>query len=188
MRHRQKNHGPRSSSRAGLGCVLLSVLLLPATVSAADRRADVDPAGDFASIHSYAWMTRPLEIPDVERRAPLLDRILHETIAEELGGRSVVAAPEERADLLFTYYLDPRENLTEYSRTYVSNDMNTWLRPLKVYKEELSVVVIDGISGRDGRLMWRGVFAMQLAEPWTLAKKIRKVTAGLIRTIPIPRR
>lgn len=139
-------------------------------------------------MHTFAWMTRPVDVPDVERRAPLLDRLLHETVGEELRAKKVNPVPEDQADLLFIYYLDPRDNLGEYSRYYVTDDMAAWLRPLKVYKEEMSVVVIDAISREEGRLVWRGVFAMKLAESWTLAKKIRRVTAGLIRDIPIPER
>jgi hypothetical protein len=172
----------------GIGAVILGLLLLPTSILAADRRVDVDPAGDFVSIHSYAWMTRPIEVPDVERRAPLLDRILNEVVAEEMVSKTVAVAAEGRADLLFIYYLDPRENLRSYDQPYVTADMSSWLRPLKTYKESLSVVVIDGISGRDGRLLWRGIFAMTLDEPWKLAKKIRQTTAGLMRSIPIPKR
>jgi hypothetical protein len=133
-------------------------------------------------------MTRPVDVPDVERQAPLLDRLLHETVAEEMRAKKVASAPEDQADLLFIYYMDPRENLDEYSRYYVTDDMEAWLQPLKVYKEAMSVVVIDAVSREEGRLVWRGIFAMKLAEPWTLAKKIRRVTAGLLRTLPIPKR
>jgi hypothetical protein len=184
------NNGGATRRRGWLGAawILSALLLVPAITAATDKRSDHDPAADYAGIHSYAWMTRPLEVPDVERRSPILDRLLHETVAEELETRSVESAPEDQADLLFIYYLDPRENLAGYSRSYVTKDMAAWLRPLKVYKESLSVVVIDGISRRDGRLVWRGVFAMKLSEPWKLAKQIRRVTAGLVGSIPIPKR
>jgi hypothetical protein len=168
--------------------LLLGLVLAAGFSSAGDRRSDADPAADYAAIHTYAWMTRPVDVPDVERRAPLLDRLLHETVSEELRAKKVNPAPEGQADLLFIYYLDPRDNLDDYTRYYLPDDMPAWLRPLKVYKEEMSVVVIDAISREEGRLVWRGVFAMKLAEPWTLAKKIRRVTAGLIRDIPIPKR
>ena len=163
-------------------------MLAPGLLFADDRRSNVDPAADFSAIHTYAWMNRPADVPDVELRSPLLDRLLHETVAEEMRAKKVASAPEDQADLLFIYYMDPRENLDEYSRYYVTDDMQAWLQPLKVYKEAMSVVVIDAISREDGRLVWRGLFAMKLAEPWTLAKKIRRVTGRLIRDIPIPTR
>ena len=168
--------------------MLTAALLVPFMATAADKRSDHDPGADFSGMATYAWMTRPIEVPDVERKAPVLDRLLHETVAEEMEARGVPAAPGDQADLLFIYYVDPRENLADYSRRYVTEDMNVWLLPLKPYKETLSVVVMDGISRENGRLVWRGVFAMKLTEPWKLAKKIRKVTAGLIAGIPIPKR
>ena len=166
---------------------MLALLLVPSFTPAASSRSDLDPAADFSFVRSYAWMTRPIEVPDVERTAPILDRLLHETVAEEFELRGIEPALEGQADLLFIYYIDPRDNLAEYSREYIAEDMAGWLRPLKVYKESMSVVVMDCINREDGRLVWRGVFAMKLADPWKLAKKIRQVTVGLLRGIPIPK-
>ncbi len=133
-------------------------------------------------------MTRPPQAPDQEQRTPVLDRIFREEVGTALSARGLQALPASEASLRLIYYVDPRHNLDAYAADYLSPDMEAWLRPPRSYREKKSVVVIDAVDARTSRLVWRGTFAVSLADPWVLAERIRKAARRMVRRLPVPGR
>ena len=168
----------------------LALLLMPLALNqAADYQASADPSQDFGAYGSFGWLNRPPQAPDQEQRNPVLDRIFREEVAAALGARNLLEKMDGDVDLLLIYYVDPRAALASYSAGYtVGGHTDGWLLPQKPYKEKKSVVVIDAVDGASFRLVWRGSFAVSLAEPWVLARRIRKAARQMVRRIPVPAR
>lgn len=169
---------------------VLALLLMPLALNhGADYRASADPSQDFGAYASFGWLHRPPAAPDQEKRNPVLDRIFREEVAAALEARGLAEKMDGDIDLLLIYYVDPRGSLATYSAGYtVGGHTDGWLQPQKIYKEKKSVVVIDAVDGASFRLVWRGSFAVSLAEPWVMARRIRKAARQMVRRIPVPSR
>src|SRR5262245_28097935 len=139
---------------AGLGC-------------ATTVRVDFDPAEDFASYRTWAWLPRDWEVPasasDVD---PELDALLRVAIERELAARGFSQAGELTPDFLVTYHLRIQRQLV---RAIETPAMQTLSNPHRdggyevvasrpsVLPYELGTLVLDVAEARERQLVWRGI-------------------------------
>jgi hypothetical protein len=126
--------------------VVTAVIL--AGCSGIDISRDYDPHADFAKLKTWAWIPpKPMNEEDVPRVTGLSRERIQSAIESELSARDYQKVEPGTADFLVRYAAGVGRRLQEGS--YSSGG--------DFYAYDEGRLIIDILSGKDKRLMWRGM-------------------------------
>jgi len=148
-------------------------------------RSVKDPAADFRSIHTYAWLPVEEAAPADQRvQDRYLDRRLRGAVGAELGARGVVpAAPGQQPDVLLNYRL----STSPVTSPRVDPDLrfggSAWLAwpdasALTSQSYDQGALYIAMIDPRSRRMIWVGVAEARLVPTMSLDRKTKRVDAA----------
>lgn len=151
---------------------------------------DFDPAVDFSSYSTYAWIERDnsIESKIPEHLNIRLQRVTDDVLAEK--GFDPAPAPPQ-TDLLLTYYYSDKDelqvNYIPYS-TYSPWGYGYWGGFNYGYTEVRSytkgTLVLDIVDARTHQLVWMGVLSKEVRSSNPPSKRIQKSINKLLKNFP----
>ena len=151
-------------------------------------QSEIRSGEDFSGYRRYAWMpaseTRSGTQPEDHR----LHDVIHDAVEEVLRQRGFVAVPGAGADFLVTYHCKVKEELQVevIDRVWYDDpEGGEWTgvpRRIERSSFERGSIVIDLVSPRDGRRVWRGVARGRLS-PDATPDQLRQIVDRSVREI-----
>jgi hypothetical protein len=172
---------------------IASWLLAAAALGCATQvRVDFDPAEDFSSYRTWAWLPPGWEVPAKARRVdPELDALVRGAIERELASRGYAPAAQGGADFLVTYHLVLRRELVRGFDTPAMATLHsphreggfevTASRP-RYQPYEFGILVLDVADGRERQLVWRGIGTRRVRT--SFKRRAEAVVAEIFRRFP----
>lgn len=181
----------------GLGMLLSGCTALPV-------QTDYDPATDFATLETYAWLERTPDAEGDPRVAanPLLHRRIHAAIDAGLQSAGYTLTAPGEADFLVSYYItvDKMTSVTYINRywDYAPGRGGRYYHRSRpgfypvfsdpvVYEYEQGTLILD-ISRPQGRtLVWRGSASSELdysATPEQRHQKLNNTVNAILAEFP----
>jgi hypothetical protein len=117
--------------------------------SGIDVAHDYDPMTDFSKLKTWTWVP-PKEVKEdvVPKISGLTDNRIRGAIETELNAKQYQKVESGTADFLVRYAVNVGQRIEDYSGNgWYGND-------LYVYTQ--GTLIIDMLSGKDKRLLWRG--------------------------------
>ena len=165
-------------------------LLLFASIAWAKVVFDFDPAADFSSFSTFAWIDREgsieSQLPDHLRRR--LRRVTEEVLATK-GLEPAFVPPQ--TDLLLTYYFSVsqefRVDYVPYS-LYQPYGYGYWggygYSYTQVRRYNQGTIVLDIVDARTHQLVWVGILDKEVQSANPPGKKIEKSVKKLLKNFP----
>lgn len=169
---------------ASMAALLVALL---GACSSFEVATDWDPAVDFSTISTYAWLERPdTEEPDPET---LLTQRIVRAIDSALAEKGMSQVPADDADVLVTYHVEIREKLSVNTRThgYSPHNYRGATASTTVQQYDQGTLLIDLIDPGGMQLLWRGSAQSRIrysSTPEEREERIRAAVAAILKDYP----
>ena len=182
---------PRFVSMAALAALILAGC---ATVRV---QTDFDPAANFHSYKTFAWLPGPQKATGDERiDNPLLVKRVRHGVTRQLQLQGYVEADASAADMLVGYHISLDKKLSVQTINnyygYGHRGWGAWGRPMGssqtvVREYEMGTLIIDLVDRRQNELVWRGAGESRLTKrptPEKTDKKVAEVVGAILAKFP----
>jgi len=170
----------------------LTVLLLSAC-SGVKVRTDYDPAADFTTLHTYAWLPTPREkTGDPRIDDPLINSRIERSIDSALATKGFAKVEADQADFHVTFYvgIDRKLDVTTMPRAY--GYYGAWggvygATTTYVDQYDVGTLLIDVIDRARNQLVWRGIGEARLRQsrtPEESERRIQKTVDAIFKSFP----
>ena len=178
--------------------LFLGLSLFLASCSTTKISSDYDPAVDFATLKSYAWMERPNpnEAPSIADNTLLRNRI-ERSVDAVLSAKGLSKVPRAEADFLISQHIGIQQKLqvdtTQYGYGY-GFGYGAWGGPIGGYNSQTTVsqydegtLMLDFVNPESNNLIWRGTGQSRVrktSNPQEREKLIRAVVDKILTQFP----
>ncbi len=151
---------------------------------------DFDPAADFASYRTYAWIEEEgTEVSQLPDHLQLRLRRVTEDVLASKGLEPAVAPPQ--TDLLLTYHLNIAQELeVNYIPYSIYRPFGYGYWPgysytyTQVRRYDKGTLVLDIVDAKTHQLVWVGVIEKEIQSANPPGKTIEKTVAKLLKNFP----
>ena len=184
-----------SSITSPQGCVFPAILLaLLAGCSGITVNADYDPAANFATLRSYAWLPQsPEQGADPRLKSLLLHQRIERAIDDSLCAKEFSKVALDEADFFVTFHIGVDQKLDVTTIPAYYGYRGRWGggyyggTETRVEQYEEGTLLIDFVDRDRADLLWRGSGQTRISEhrsPEDREKRVREVVAAILERYP----
>lgn len=160
--------------------------------SSMKTNSDYDPDINFSELTRYAWVVQSGSDSSYQLDG-LLEQRVHEAVDAELAKKGFILTQADSADILVNYFtkVDKKVNVDTFSTSFgyspyygrswrVGSSYDTHTR---VREYDVGTLIIDMVSTKTGKLIWRGSVSDTVRESNTPEEREETVNTAISKVL-----